>query len=215
MQDASCCYHGAMAMPRLLIATNNTHKVAEFRRLLDDVGYELVIPSQVGLALAVIEDAATFQANASLKGVAHAAASGLPSLADDSGIEVDALGGGPGIRSARYGGPRLSDEGRVRLLLHELRDVPWERRGCRYVTALVIAWPSGRQEVFEGACQGVVTFAPVGVNGFGYDPIFHVPEAGRTMAELSAAQKDAISHRGLAAWRAAAVLRRETASVRE
>ena len=204
-----------MAPPRLLIATKNTHKVAEFRRLLNGVGYELVTPTQVGPTLTVVEGGATFQANASLKAVAHAAASGLPSLADDSGIEVDALDGGPGVRSARYGGPGLSDKDRVRRLLHETRDVPWERRGCRYVAALVIAWPDGRQEVFEGTCQGVVAFEPVGANGFGYDPVFYVLEAGRTMAELSAVQKDAIGHRGLAARQAAQVLRRETAPIRE
>ena len=194
-------------MARLLIATNNAHKVAEFRRLLADAGVDLTTPAELGLDLDVEETGETFEQNARLKARAFRDASGLPSLADDSGIEVDALGGRPGVRSARYGGDGLDDEGRVRLLLAELEDVPAERRSCRYRVVLVLAEPGGRERVAEGACEGSVAFGPVGDNGFGYDPVFLAPAYGRTVAQLDPAEKDAISHRGEAARRMAAMLK--------
>ncbi len=196
-----------MARPRLLIATNNAHKVAEFRRLLADAGVDLTTPAELGLDLDVEETGETFEENARLKARAFRDASGLPSLADDSGIEVDALGGRPGVRSARYGGDGLDDEGRVRLLLAELEDVPAERRSCRYRVVLVLAEPGGRERVAEGACEGSVAFGPAGDNGFGYDPVFLAPAYGRTVAQLDPAEKDAISHRGQAARRMAAMLK--------
>ena len=129
-----------MGLPELLIATNNSNKISEFQRLLDGVGCRISTPAGIGLELDVKETGSTFWANANLKAMAFAKKSGLPSLADDSGIEVAVLNGAPGIYSARYGGSGLSDAARVRLLLHEIRDVPWARRQCRYVAALVIAW---------------------------------------------------------------------------
>ena len=189
------------------MATNNAHKVAEFRRMLGEVGYRMVSPGELGLRLEVEEDADSFWANAAQKAHAFAQASGLMSLADDSGLEVDALGGVPGVHSARYGGLGLTDEGRMQLLLRRMQGVPWEHRACRYRAALVIAWPHGRQEGFEGVCEGTVANEPAGTNGFGYDSIFYVPGSGQTMAQLTETGKDAISHRGHAARQVAELLR--------
>ena len=168
----------------------------------------MVTPRDVGLELDVEEDGVTFAENAAKKAHAFAAASGLLSLADDSGIEVDALDGRPGVYSARYGGPELSDEGRVQLMLKELAGVPDAQRGCRYVAVIAIAWPDGRLEQFEGACEGRVAFEPSGANGFGYDPVFYLPSESATMAEIPSEAKDRISHRGIAVRKAADSLRR-------
>jgi XTP/dITP diphosphohydrolase len=186
---------------RLLIATNNAHKVRELRRLLDGAPYDVVTPADLGIALDVVEDGETFQANASLKAHAFAKASGLPSLADDSGIEVDALEGRPGVRSARYGGPGLSDDDRLHHLLDEMGSVPDGIRTARYRVVLVLAHPTGSERSVDGVCEGRIAHAPVGADGFGYDPIFLPRDetaSGRTMAELTPIEKDAISHRGRA-----------------
>ena len=187
-----------MAPYRLLAATNNTHKIGEFRRLLNAAPVTLVTPDELGLSVEVEEDGATYAANAVLKARAFAAASGLPALADDSGIEVNALDGRPGLHSARYGGPGLTDEDRTGLLLEELSGVPTGQRGCRYVAVLAIARPGGGTETFEGICEGFVAMTPAGDGGFGYDPVFEVPGRSATMAQLSSADKDIISHRGVA-----------------
>ena len=192
------CYHWRVTPLRVLVATNNAHKLAEFRRLLASAPIEMVAPADAGIALDVDETGTTFAANAALKARAFANAAGMPALADDSGIEVDALDGAPGVLSARYGGPGLDDAGRTQRLLDELRQTPNARRGCRYVAVLALAWPDGETETFEGRCDGVLAREPAGDNGFGYDPVFFVPSAGRTMAELSPDEKDAISHRGRA-----------------
>jgi XTP/dITP diphosphohydrolase len=192
----------------LLIATNNQHKVSEFRRLLRDMPCRLVTPRDVSLELDVEEDGVTFAENAAKKARAFAAASGLLSLADDSGIEVDALDGRPGVYSARYGRPELLDEGRVQLMLKELENVPDVQRGCRYVAVIAIAWPDGRIEQFEGTCEGRVASEPSGANGFGYDPVFYVSSEDATMAEIPSEAKDRISHRGIAVRKAADSLRR-------
>ncbi len=189
------CYHCRVTPLRVLVATNNAHKLAEFRRLLALAPIALVAPAEAGIALDVDETGTTFAANAALKARAFANA-GMPALADDSGIEVDALDGAPGVLSARYGGPGLDDAGRTQRLLDELRDTPDGERGCRYVAVLALAWPGGETETFEGRCDGVLAREPAGDNGFGYDPVFFVPSSGRTMAELSPDEKDAISHRG-------------------
>ena len=195
-----------MAVLKLLLASNNAHKVVEFRRLFERLPLELVTPRDIGLEMDVDETGETFEANARLKAHAFAAASGLPSLADDSGIEVDALDGRPGVYSARYGGDGLDDEGRVQLLLRELDGVPDAKRTARYRVVLVLADPSGDEQATEGRCEGRVGYAPSGANGFGYDPVFFVPAFGKTIAELDPAQKDAISHRGEAARAMADVL---------
>lgn len=196
-----------MARETLLIATNNAHKVTELRRILGKADVTLLTPAGTGIDIAVDETGETFEENARLKARAFCAASGLPALADDSGIEVDALGGRPGVRSARYGGNGLDDADRTQLLLDELADVPEGQRTCRYRVVLVLTRPDGSEEVVDGACEGQVAFAPVGENGFGYDPVFYVPRFGRTMAQLDPAEKDAISHRGQATRRMAALLR--------
>ena len=195
-----------MAVLKLLLASNNAHKVVEFRRLFERLPLELVTPRDIGLEMDVDETGETFEANARLKAHAFAAASGLPSLADDSGIEVDALDGRPGVYSARYGGEGLDDEGRVQLLLREMDGVPDAKRTARYRVVLVLADPSGDEQATEGRCEGRVGYAPSGANGFGYDPVFFVPAFGKTIAELDPAQKDAISHRGEAARAMADVL---------
>lgn len=187
-----------MRVPSLLIATHNKWKVEEFRRLLGLVPYNLITPDDVNLNLKVEESGETFQENALLKAHEYSKVTGILSVADDSGIEVDALGGEPGVYSARFGGPDLTDEQRVQLLLERLGDEPWEQRACRYRVAMVLAWPSGETMLFEGALEGLVAFKPKGTNGFGYDPVFYLPDHGKTVAELSDAGKDHISHRGQA-----------------
>lgn len=196
--------------PRLLIATNNPGKLQEFRRLLAATPWQPVSPADLGLRLDVAEIGATFEENVLLKAHAFADASRMLALADDSGIEVVALGGGPGVHSARYGGPGLTDDDRIRLLLRELTGVPREHRQCRYVAVVAIAWPAYDDHTlaraFHGTCDGTVALEPAGSNGFGYDPVFYVPAHGMTMAQLSPAAKDAISHRGVALRKAAAFL---------
>ena len=188
-----------MIAPRLLVATNNAHKVTELRRLLGNAPYELVTPADLGLVIEVVEDGGTFRENAAKKAHAFSEASGLLALADDSGIEVDALGGRPGVHSARYGGPGLTDDQRVRVLLHELADVSDPERACRYRVVLALADLDGSEQFAEAACEGMVAREPLGTNGFGYDPVFYIPAYGRTIAQLEPPQKDAISHRGQAA----------------
>lgn len=187
-----------MALSRLLIATNNDHKISEFRRLLAGIPFELVTPSDIGISLDVEETGETFEENAILKAKAFAKTSKLPSLADDSGIEVEALGGKPGVHSARYGGPGLSDSDRLQLLLRETAEVQASARACRYQVALVLADPGGGMQMTTGVCEGRLALAPVGTGGFGYDPIFYIPMFQRTIAQLEPDEKDSVSHRGQA-----------------
>ncbi|GBD24151.1 dITP/XTP pyrophosphatase [bacterium HR29] len=195
-------------MPRLVLATNNPGKVAELRRLLVGTGYEVVTPSELGVAFEVDETGATYFENAAAKARAAARAAGCLALADDSGIEVDALGGRPGVQSARYGGEGLDDRGRVELLLRELEGVPDGKRTARFRAVVVIAAPDGRiLQTFEGIAEGSIAREPRGAGGFGYDPVFTVRGLGKTMAELTPEEKDAVSHRGQAVRAAAAWLR--------
>lgn len=192
---------------RLLLATNNPGKVREFRRLLEGCGFEVVTPAEAGLNLDVEEHGTSYAENATLKAEAFAKAGGCLALADDSGIEVDALGGGPGMYSARYGGEGLDDAGRTALLLRELEGVAPEQRTARYRAVVAVAWPgAAKPRLFEGIQPGTIGFTPRGERGFGYDPVFLV-DAARTQAELSDSEKDAISHRGQAVRLAAAWLR--------
>lgn len=180
---------------KLVLATRNPHKLREFAGLLE--GIELVpLPENVDLPH---EHGATFAENALTKARAAAEATGDPAIADDSGIEVEALAGGPGIRSARYAGPGATDRENLEKLVRETADA--RDRRAAYVCALALVWPNGREELFDGSCEGTIAHASRGAAGFGYDPIFipaDVP-GERTMAELSASEKDAISHRGRAA----------------
>ena len=178
----------------LLLASNNAGKLREVRALLADI--KVVAPAVLGLELDVEESGQTFAANAQLKARAYAAASGQIALADDSGLEVDALGGAPGIYSARYGGPDLDDAGRCQLLLTELAPYPEPaQRRARFRCVLCAVSPDGRQCQTEGTCEGLIAPAPVGTNGFGYDPVFFVPAYGKTMAQLDPQVKNRLSHR--------------------
>lgn len=193
-------------MGRLLLATNNPGKVREFRRLLVGAGLEAVTPAELEISLDVEESGSTYAENAILKARAFADAACELAMADDSGIEVDALGGGPGVRSARYGDADLDDAGRTQLLLQELREVPSGQRTARYRAVIAISDAAGTVHVFEGVQEGSIAEAPRGEGGFGYDPVFLVAD-GRTQSELSNEEKDAISHRGQAVRAAIAFLK--------
>jgi XTP/dITP diphosphohydrolase len=193
-------------MPKLLIATNNQGKVREFHELLQGLPYELVTPKELGIKLDVEESGKTYQENASIKAAAFAKASGLLTLADDSGLEVDALNGEPGLRSSRYAGEGASDERRVEFLLNKLKNVPEKQRSARFRCLIALALTESQIKYCEGICEGLITFAPRGAEGFGYDPIFYFPELKQTMAELSAATKNQISHRARAAAKARLLL---------
>jgi XTP/dITP diphosphohydrolase len=201
-----------MPLPKLVIATNNPGKLREFRQLLDGCRFELTTPAQLGVQFAPEETGATFEENAKIKAVEAARICGLPALADDSGLEVDALGGRPGVVSARYAGdgrtdPSLTDEQRVDIVLAEMEGVPEERRGARFRCVIAIATPAGAVRTVEGVFEGRIGTEVRGDNGFGYDPIFLVPELGVTSAELAPERKNEISHRGLAAMAARELLK--------
>ncbi len=183
---------------KLLVATNNPGKAEEYGALLDDLPVELTYLEAEGITLQVEETSSSFRENAVLKARRYAEASGLLTLADDSGLEVDALGGEPGIRSSRYAGPGASDADRVRLLLENLRQVPWERRQARFRCVVAIATPDGQVHTAEGECHGIIAFEPRGSHGFGYDPVFYMPEFDATMAELPPEVKNRVSHRARA-----------------
>ncbi|MFT5090778.1 MAG: XTP/dITP diphosphohydrolase [Candidatus Latescibacterota bacterium] len=179
---------------KILAATNNAGKLREIRALLSKS--EVVSPVDLGLHLEVDETGTTFVANATLKAQAFAKATNLIALADDSGLEVDALGGAPGVYSARYGGPSLDAEGRWRLLLKEMEPfTATTERSARFRCAMVAFSADGRTCRAEGTCEGRIACEAVGQNGFGYDPIFFLPELHCTMAELDASTKNSFSHR--------------------
>lgn len=183
---------------RILIATTNPGKIGEYQEILADSGMEMLSLRDAGIAVEVEETGATFEENARLKARAYADLSGLPTLADDSGLCVDALDGAPGVYSARFGPDPVS---RIERLLAALADVPDERRTARFVCVIALARPGEETVTFEGVCEGRIGWSPRGNNGFGYDPIFYLPEYGQTMAELSSALKNRVSHRGRAAAR--------------
>jgi len=183
---------------RMLLATQNEGKVREYRRLLKDIPFHLLTPTDVGIAADVEETGASYRENASLKAEALAQKSGILSLADDSGLEVDALGGEPGLMSARYAGEEASDRDRVDYLLHKLERVSMDERTARFKCVIAVAAPDGRVEFCSGECLGVITLHPVGEGGFGYDPVFYLPRLGKVMAELPLEVKNEISHRGQA-----------------
>ena len=185
-------------MKRLLIATNNAGKVEEFRELLDGCGWQIVAPADIGLALEVEETGATYAENAMLKARAFAEASGLPALADDSGLEVDALNGEPGALHHLNGWDGADQAERIEILLNALKDVPPEKRTARFRSVIVLAHDA-RIDQTEGVCEGVIIDKAFGEGGFGYDPVFFMPERGSTMAQLTTAEKNEVSHRGIAA----------------
>ena len=181
---------------KLVLASKNPKKLLELQAILSAQGIEVVLESQVGIDVDVEETGTTFEENAFLKAHAVMEASGLPAVADDSGLCVDALNGAPGVYSARYGGPGLDDGGRYRLLLENMRG-QLDRR-CRFVSAICCCFPNGDRVEARGECPGTLAYAPKGSDGFGYDPIFFLPERKKTFAELTAEEKNAISHRGRA-----------------
>ncbi len=185
-------------MLKLLIATNNTGKMAEIRALLDGLDLELFTPAQLGIGLNVREDGQTYLENVLLKGKAFASACGLLTLADDSGLEIDALGGLPGLHSARFvDRPGATDADRRRKALESLRVYPRPWR-ARFRCWVAVVTPDGRAQMSEGLCEGEIIPQERGHNGFGYDPIFLLPDLGKTMAELSMAEKNRLSHRARA-----------------
>lgn len=195
-------------MKQLLIATNNKGKIKELQDLLNDTGIQLVTPEQIGIDLDVIEDGGTYAENAAKKAIAFAESSGLISLADDSGLEVDALNGAPGLYSARYGSPdggKLSDAERRAFLIRNLQDMPrpWT---ARFHATIAVAVPNGETHLAEGFCEGEIIPEERGTGGFGYDPIFLLSELGKTMAELSMKEKNRLSHRARAVMNARGIL---------
>ena len=195
-------------MSKLLLATNNQAKVREYKSLLQNIPFELVTPADEGITTEVDEVGESLEENARLKATLLATESRLLALADDSGLEVDALGGEPGTLSHRYAGEGASDSDRVEYLLSRLKNVPEGQRTARFRCVIAIAIPGGDIELCSGECRGTITFEPRGELNFGYDPVFFVPELGKTMAELSLEEKNSISHRGQAARKAAEILKR-------
>ena len=178
---------------KVILASKNQHKLTELSAILSQLGFEIALESEYGLDIDVEETGTTFEENSFLKADAVMKASGLPVLADDSGLMVDALDGAPGVYSARYG-HKASDKERTAYLLENMKDVPEERRGAKFVCVITCLFPDGRKIVARGECPGVIARAPHGENGFGYDPVFYLPELGMTYAELPSEQKNAISH---------------------
>jgi XTP/dITP diphosphohydrolase len=191
-------------LPTLLLGTTSTGKVRELRDLFAGLPARVVVPSDLGIDLDVEEGETSFVANAKRKARAFRRASGVLTVAEDSGFQVDALNGEPGVISARWGGTDYTVKNQ--LILDKLAGLPLAQRGCQYITVLAIATLDGKVYQRTGICRGIVADRAAGDGGFGYDPIFLVPEAGRTMAELSLAEKSAISHRGRAAQKALPLL---------
>jgi len=194
-------------MKKLLIATNNKGKLIEFQDLLKETGFVLVAPADIDLDLEVEEDGATYAENASKKAIAFAHASGLISLADDSGLEVDALDGAPGLYSKRYSpNPNATDADRRAYMINNLRDkvLPWT---AHFHATIAIATPENDLHIVEGDCYGEIIFEECGTGGFGYDPIFLFPDLGRTMAELEMEEKNRLSHRAKALQNAIPILK--------
>ena len=181
---------------KFVLATHNPNKIREMGAILGQFGVEVVSPKELGITVDVEETGSTFAENAMLKAKAICELAKLPAIADDSGLCVDALNGGPGVYSARYGGEGLDDKGRYTLLLEMLRGQT--DRAAHFHTSIVCAFPNGDELVCEGECPGTIAFAPMGEGGFGYDPVFFVPELRKTFGQLTAEEKASVSHRGKA-----------------
>ncbi|SMC46671.1 XTP/dITP diphosphatase [Papillibacter cinnamivorans] len=181
---------------KLILASNNRHKLAEMRAILEGLGIQVMLQSEAGISTNPEETGETFEENALIKARAASEASNLPAVADDSGLMVDALGGKPGVYSARYGGEGLSDRERWELLLRQMEGE--ENRRCRFVSAIACVFPGGDTVKVRGECRGELLREPRGSGGFGYDPVFYIPELRRTMAELTPEEKNRVSHRARA-----------------
>lgn len=194
-------------MRKLLVATHNQGKVREYRELLAELPLEVTYLDAEEITLEVEETGATFAENALLKATAYARLSGLWTWADDSGLQVDALDGAPGVYSARYAGEGATDADRYRKLLDALTAVAWDRRTARFRCTVALATPEGEVRTADGACEGVIAFGPAGDNGFGYDPVFYMPDQAMTMAQLPSEVKNRISHRARASEKAVVLLK--------
>ena len=181
---------------KFVLASHNPGKIKEMSAILAQFGVEVVSPKDLGITVDVEETGVTFAENAMLKAKAICKAANMPAIADDSGLCVDALNGGPGVYSARYGGEGLDDVGRYRLLLESMRGQT--TRAAHFACAIACAFPNGKTLTAEGRCNGTIAFAPMGEDGFGYDPVFFVPEKAKTFSQLTAEEKNEISHRGKA-----------------
>lgn len=193
-------------MPKLLLASSNLGKIREYRLLLGDLGYQIVTLSGQGISKVTTESGNTYEQNAEMKATTYAKLSQLITLADDSGLEVDALHGKPGIHSARFAGKNATDADRVTKLLAMMAGVPWDRRTAHFKCVIAIATPEGKLRLCQGKRHGIIAFEAKGGNGFGYDPIFYLPELAKTMAELPLELKNQLSHRGQAAQKARNIL---------
>jgi len=193
-------------MPKLLLASSNLGKIREYRLLLGDLGYQIVTLSEQGISKVTTESGNTYEQNAEMKATTYAKLSQLITLADDSGLEVDALHGKPGIHSARFAGKNATDADRVTKLLAMMAGIPWDRRTAHFKCVIAIATPEGKLRLCQGKCHGIIAFEAKGENGFGYDPIFYLPELAKTMAELPLELKNQLSHRGQAAQKARNIL---------
>ena len=181
---------------KFVLASQNKHKLVEMQSILSAHGVEVVLESELGLSVDVEETGSTFAENAMIKAKAVMEASGLPAIADDSGVCVDALDGAPGVYSARYGGPELDDAARYRLLLENMRGAG--SRAAHFTSAIACVFPNGDVIEAQGECPGTIAFAPQGDGGFGYDPVFFLPQLRKTYAQLTPEEKAAVSHRGKA-----------------
>jgi XTP/dITP diphosphohydrolase len=193
-------------MPKLLLATFNPGKIKEYRSLLDDLGYQITTLLEEGIAEVLTESGKTYEQNARLKAITYARLSQLTALADDSGLEVDALNGEPGVKSARFAGRAATDADRISFLLAKLNSVLWEQRTAHFKCVIAVATPGGHSTVCYGECHGMIALEAAGKHGFGYDPVFFLPELGKTMAELPLQLKNEISHRAQASQKARQVL---------
>jgi len=200
---------------RLLLATRNVSKLRELRELLSGLPLEFTSLRDLRIDLEIPELGETFLENASLKARGYAQASGLTTLADDSGLEVEALGGAPGVQSARWAGPQARDHDRIQHLLERLQGVARDERRARFRSIVAIAVPDGRLYTTEGTVDGLIADQPRGTHGFGYDPVFLIPELGLTMAELEPEAKNRLSHRARAVRAARPILEKLLAEERE
>ncbi len=199
--------HHSETMKELVLATRNPHKGVELSALLGGLGITIRTLAEFPDAPDVVEDGETCQANASKKATAIAHHTGLPAVADDTGLMVEALNGRPGVHAARYAGEDATYEDNWRKLLQELDGIPWEKRRARFVTVAAIAIPAGKVEIAEGILEGIIAEVPAGTGGFGYDPVFFIPELGRTLAQLTPDEKNRISHRARAFFKVRGMLK--------
>ncbi len=193
-------------MEKLVVATKNKGKITEIKEVLKHMPFEVLSMGDMDITIDVVEDGKTFEENSLKKAIEICRISNTIVIADDSGIEVDYLEGAPGIYSARFGGPEATDEDRNYKLLDMLKGVPFEKRTARFVCAIAVAFPDGRSFVVRDTCEGYVDTECRGDNGFGYDPLFHIHEYGKSMAEISMDVKNKISHRAKALNKMAAKL---------